>query len=175
MWKNVATALKDLPYVAAYEILSEPRVRCSFANCRTVSPEVVRSFYEEAAHAITSVDARTPMVIGPAPFYHVDGLPAMMPVPADLHDRLIYAFNWFVPRTYVNGGLQISYPGTIGCCDAHEREPSSSCPRGCNEQAPMERRASASSCCRCLTLHPLILCLRTRHAPVGAHGRGSPR
>ena len=69
-----------MPWTAAYELLSEPRVRCSFANCRDVSQEAIRSFYAEVAHAVNSVDPRTPMIIGPAPFYHVDGLPALMPV-----------------------------------------------------------------------------------------------
>ena len=69
-----------MSWTAAYEILSEPRVRCSFANCRDVSQGAIRSFYAEVAHAVNSVDPRTPIIVGPAPFYHVDGLPAMMPV-----------------------------------------------------------------------------------------------
>ena len=129
---------EPLPRTAAYEILSEPRVRCSFDKCRYVSQEAIRSFYAEAAHALNSVDPRTPIIVGPAPFYHVDGLPALMPAPADLGDRLIYAFNWFAPRKFVNGELKISYPGLIGCCDAHEREPDSSCPQGCDQQVPLD-------------------------------------
>ena len=127
-----------MPRTAAYEILSEPRVRCSFDKCRYVPQEAIRSFYAEAAHALNSVDPRTPIIVGPAPFYHVDGLPALMPAPADLGDRLIYAFNWFAPRKFVNGELKISYPGLIGCCDAHEREPDSSCPQGCDQQVPLD-------------------------------------
>ncbi len=137
MWKNVAEALKDLRSVAAYEILSEPRVRCNFENCRDVPQESIRSFYEEAAQAVGAVDPLTPIIVGPAPFYHTSGLEAVLLRADSLRNRVIYAFNWFTPRKYVNGELRIGYPGTIRCCDAHEHD-DGRCPRGCDEQVPMD-------------------------------------
>ena len=55
MWTNVVENIKDLNNIAAYEILSEPRVRCLFEGCRSVPQELVQSFYADAAIAISQV------------------------------------------------------------------------------------------------------------------------
>ncbi|KAL3906439.1 MAG: hypothetical protein SGPRY_010545 [Prymnesium sp.] len=103
-----------------YEIMSEPRVR-------NISPEAVRDFYREGCHAVHAEDPRTPCIVGAAPFYNIHGLEgAYMPdVP-----NAIYAFNFFIPRKYVNGDAtrKYRYPGQMQCCDAHEKEHALCCP-----------------------------------------------
>lgn len=71
MWRSVADVARDVDRIAAFEVLSEPRVRCSSCN-RMVSPEIVRQFYAEACVAVHEQDPDTPCLIGGAPFYHAD-------------------------------------------------------------------------------------------------------
>ena len=120
MWTAVAKRCKGLDMIAGYEIMSEPRVR-------DASSETVRDFYRDACAAVHSEDPRTPCVVGAAPFYNIHGLEGtLMPdVP-----NAIYAFNFFIPRKYVNGdrSLGYKYPGPMRCCDAHEKQHERCCP-----------------------------------------------
>ncbi|KAL1521572.1 hypothetical protein AB1Y20_021231 [Prymnesium parvum] len=120
MWTTVAKRCRGLDMIAGYEIMSEPRVQ-------NTAPEVVRDFYRAGCAAAHSGDPRTPCIVGAAPFYNVRGLEGALM--ADVPNA-IYAFNFFIPRKYVNGDavLKYKYPGPMRCCDAHEKEHARCCP-----------------------------------------------
>lgn len=120
MWTTVAKHCKGLDMIAGYEIMSEPRVQ-------DTPPEIVREFYRAACAAVHAEDSRTPCVVGAAPFYNLHGLEgAFQP---DVQN-IIYSFNFFIPRKYVNGdaSLNYTYPGQMRCCDAHDKEHGRCCP-----------------------------------------------
>jgi hypothetical protein len=119
MWRAVSQRCRHMDMIAGYEVMSEPRVRKTPA-------EVVRGFYHEACVVIQREDPRAPCIVGAAPYYNLHGLEgALMPgLP-----NVVYAFNFFVPRKYVNGlDPSYKYPGPMRCCDAHEKEHSRCCP-----------------------------------------------
>ena len=123
MWRVVARRYRDFDMIATYEILSEPRVQTW-----EVPPDDVRSFYASAISAIRAVDPRTPCMIGPAPFYSRSNLPlALQPRRAD--QQIIYTFNFFVPRAYVQQlDTALRYPGPMQCCDVFDKEHAKCCP-----------------------------------------------
>lgn len=120
-WEAIANRYKTFDMIAGYEVLSEPRVQPS-----VVPPERVRGFYEELVTAVQAIDARTPVLIGPAPFYSRSNLPDVI-LPSKRN--IIYMFNFFVPRQYVqklDNGL--SYPGEMPCCYLHDKDHRKCCP-----------------------------------------------
>ena len=120
-WTTVAARYKTFDMIAGYELLSEPRVQPS-----QVPPERVRAFYEELVTAVQAVDARTPCFVGPAPFYSRSNLEdVIMP---NKHN-IIYNFNFFVPRQFVQDlDHSLRYPGSMPCCDLHDKEHRRCCP-----------------------------------------------
>ena len=135
MWQKVAARYKDYDMIAAYEILSEPRVQPY-----EVSAERVRAFYASAVAAVQAVDPRTPCLVGPAPFYSRSNFAdAVIPTARNV----IYAFNFFVPRQYVQRlDESLVYPGSMPCCDVHDKEHSKCCPN-----APSGSDLSKLQCC----------------------------
>ena len=137
MWRAVAARLKNFDMIAAYEILSEPRVHAD-----VVPASKVRELYEEAVTAIQAVDPRTPCVVGPAPFYdRVNLADAFLPTKRNV----IYAFNFFVPQAYVqhrDDAQAAKYPGDIPCCELHDKEHRKCCP-DVKQGVDLSRR----SCC----------------------------
>ena len=112
MWKYVANHYKNTDYIAGYEILTEPRTKI-------VSQSVVRDFYEKAIGNITLVDDKTPMIIGPAPFYDVWMLNNTLLIPKNISKNIIYTVDFYVPIDYIqsNGtvGNNYTYPGYYEC------------------------------------------------------------
>ena len=122
MWRVVAARYKSFDMIAAYEILSEPRVHPP----HEVSAEAVRSTYEAAVEAIQRVDPHTPCIVGAAPFYDRTRLQdALLP-----KSNVIYAYNFFVPRRWTNGELRdAAYPGSVPCCELHDKAHARCCPK----------------------------------------------
>ena len=125
MWRVVASRYRSYDMIAAYEILSEPRVRPE-----DVSSQTIRNFYDAAVAAIQEVDARTPCIVGPAPFYSRSDLAGVL---LPNRQRVIYTFNFFVPKAYVDGesksSSDTSFPGPVPCCVLHDKEHRRCCPR----------------------------------------------
>jgi hypothetical protein len=134
-WTTIAARYKFFERIAGYELLSEPRVQPN-----TVPAERVRAVYEEMVTAVQAVDARTPILVGPAPFYSRSNLPDIrMPT----KHNIIYNFNFFVPRHYVQRletGLR--YPGRMPCCFVHDKDHAKCCPH-----APHGADLSKLPCC----------------------------
>ena len=120
-WTTIADRYKSFEMIAGYEILSEPRVQPN-----QVPIEQVREFYEELITSVQRVDARTPIFVGPAPFYSRANLNGIhMPS----KHNIIYNFNFFVPRPYVQQiDTSLSYPGNMKCCDLHDKDHRKCCP-----------------------------------------------
>ena len=113
MWSTVAARCKNVDMVAGYEVMSEPRVKPE-----QVPDEHVRSFYAEACATVLKSDPRTPCIIGAAPFYDRGRLEHVL-LPG-FRNQVIYNFNFFVPRAYVDATNKLAdrYPARLRCCDA---------------------------------------------------------
>lgn len=117
-WKFLASRYKDQPYIAAYEILSEPHPK------KPATGNDVKLFYEELITAIREVDQETPLMIGANDHYDIN---LMDEVFTTLDNNLIYTFNFYLPTDYIKpekreeAGLPIvSYPGTYTDFDGNE-------------------------------------------------------
>lgn len=112
-WLCLAQRYKNVPYIAAYEILSEPHPKKSHTNN---DPEkAVREFYEEMIQAIRTVDSDTPLMIGPNDHYEILQLPSLY---TTVDPNLLYTFNFYYPAEYVKetkdgSGNQYRYPGSL--------------------------------------------------------------
>eukprot|EP01084_Bolivina_argentea_P082941 150158_1 len=110
MWQYVANYFKDVDYIAAYEIMSEPRTKI-------VQQSVVRDFYAGACKLIHTVDPYTPCMIGPAPFYK----PWMLNESLLINDtNTIYTVDFFIPNEYITDqNASLTYPGYEECNQAY--------------------------------------------------------
>lgn len=109
-WEFLAERYRNTPYIAAYELLSEPHPK------KPVTSQQVLSFYEELITAIRKQDKVTPVMIGPNDHYDINLLEESF----SLSDpRIIYTFNYYLPTDYIKpekreqAGLPVvSYPDT---------------------------------------------------------------
>lgn len=112
-WLCLAQRYKNVPYIAAYEILSEPHPKKSYTNN---DPEgAVKAFYEEMIQAIRTVDEDTPLMIGPNDHYEILQLPGLY---TNVDKKIIYTFNFYYPAEYVKetkdgSGHTYRYPGSL--------------------------------------------------------------
>lgn len=109
-WEFLAQRYKDKPYIAAYELLSEPHPK------KPVTSQQVVVFYEEVIAAVRKHDKATPVMIGPNDHYDINLLEETL-TPID--EKVIYTFNYYLPTDYIKpdkreqAGLPIvSYPST---------------------------------------------------------------
>lgn len=117
-WKFLVLRYKDKPYIAAYEILSEPHPR------KPATGEDVKLFYEDLIAEIRKIDAKTPLMIGANDHYDIN---LMEEVLTAADNNVIYTFNFYLPTDYIKpdkreeAGLPIvSYPGTYTDFEGHE-------------------------------------------------------
>lgn len=103
MWKYVAAHYKDKDYIAAYEIMSEPRDQ-------TLSSKQVAAVYRGGCETVQAVDPATPCMIGSRSYYKLYAfdddtfLEGM--------SNIIYTFDYFNPDKYVfNNGIS-TYPSS---------------------------------------------------------------
>jgi aryl-phospho-beta-D-glucosidase BglC (GH1 family) len=86
VWQFLAARYRDTPYIAAYEILPEPRPP-------GVSDADVKAFYDDMIAAIRAIDPRTPIVVGPNDAYNLNHLAAAY---TTVDDNLIYTGDYFI-------------------------------------------------------------------------------
>lgn len=84
VWQFVARRFLDVPNIAGFEILPEPRGDATSADAATI-----RAFYDEVRAAIRAVDKRTPLVVGPRSYEDTVLVESLM---AD-YDDIIYTAN----------------------------------------------------------------------------------
>lgn len=117
-WTFLADRYKDKPYIAAYEILSEPHPKKPYTS------DDLREFYEELITELRSVDQDTPLMIGANDHYDIN---QMSDVLTSIDDKIIYTFNFYLPTDYVKpdkrqeAGLPIvAYPGDYTDFDGND-------------------------------------------------------
>lgn len=110
MWQFLADRYKDKPYMAAFEILSEPHPK------KPATSADLLAFYEELIQAIREIDTETPLMIGANDHYDINQMEGVF---TTVDDKIIYTFNYYLPTDYVKpdkreeAGLPIvSYPST---------------------------------------------------------------
>lgn len=153
MWRHIAAALRPLPMVAGYEVLSEPRNK-------HVAQQTVRRFYEAACSAVHSSDPRVLCVVGPTPYYKVWMLneTLLLRMPEDgghtprgagqgrqtsashngptLMRNIMYTFDFYDPWEYITQEHESSlmYPATYKCAHAYPGWVALLCPHGAEQQ-----------------------------------------
>lgn len=117
-WTFLAARYKDKPYIAAYEVLSEPHPK------KPYSSDDLREFYEELITEIRKVDSNTPVMIGANDHYDINQLNDVF---TSIDSKIIYTFNFYLPTDYIKpekreaAGLPIvSYPSVYTDFDGNE-------------------------------------------------------
>ena len=125
MWAFLAARYKNTPYVAMYELMTEPNPPGDqFNNVTTLA------MYDGAAAAIRAVDAVTPIEIGCAKNYNAR---CLQQVNMYWRGNIVYAVNWYEEDGYVaqlksGGGPYTGYPGAAyAYYDSKGGQPSISC------------------------------------------------
>ena len=91
MWQHLVQRYKSWDMIAAYEVLSEPRVDKSQAAA-------VNKFYYEACTNVQKLDPDTPCMIGPTSYYHIFAMNDSAYVKG--LENVIYTFDYFMPEKY---------------------------------------------------------------------------
>ena len=105
LWMFLAERYKDVPYIAAFEILAEPRYE---KYDRGVSHAELGQFYKKMADSINTItNGEIPFVIGPMNHYKAADLTGDY----FLEDYpIIYAANMLWPKPYILGKETYGYP-----------------------------------------------------------------
>ena len=123
-WQHVVKHYQSWDYIAAYEVMAEPRDKL-------VNASVVREFYAGACSAVRRVEANTPCLVGPSPYYKLWNFNSSILLPNT--SNVVYTFDYFQPSDFVFGRSDIpTYPGTYNCSTVYGGEPwvSQCCPGG---------------------------------------------
>jgi hypothetical protein len=86
VWQFLVERYRDRPFLAAYEILPEPRPP-------GVSDAAVKDFYDGIIPVIRALDPRTPIVVGPNDAYSLNRLAAAH---TTVDANIIYTGNYFI-------------------------------------------------------------------------------
>ncbi len=128
-WRDLATALKDHPAVAGYNLINEPTPEKGLGLDEHAKPEVRRAwyakytgtthdlpaFYETVIKSIREVDATTPVMVDGGWYANAWSFSYW---PGPLSDtRVLYAFHMYEPYEATSGPNikrtpQLRYPGT---------------------------------------------------------------
>jgi hypothetical protein len=112
MWKHVAAHYASWDYIAAYEIMSEPRDK-------SASPALVHDFYQGGCSAVHAVDPATPCMVGPGSYYKVYLFTEDIIIAND--SNVIYTFDYFDPDKYVFSESGVAkYPGVYACDEVYK-------------------------------------------------------
>lgn len=137
MWRAVAARYRSVDYIAAYEIMSEPRDKGASAT-------MVRDFYAGGCAAVHAVDGATPCMVGPGDYYKLWNFNPDMLLPDD--SNVIYTFDYFVPEDYAFGkGGVGQYPGVYECSTLYPGWSSSCCPHGSSANVTFDAQWTASN------------------------------
>jgi Cellulase (glycosyl hydrolase family 5) len=116
-WEFLANRYKKKPYIAAYEILSEPHPK------KPATSKDLKLFYEEVIAAIRAIDTDTPVMIGANDHYDINLMDEIL---TNVDDKIIYTFNFYLPTDYIKpdkreeAGLPVvSYPSTFSDFDGN--------------------------------------------------------
>ena len=105
LWLFLAERYKNVPYIAAFEILAEPRFE---KYNRGVSHANLAQFYKKMADTINTVTkGKIPFVIGPMNHYKAANLTADYFLEGY---PIIYAANMLWPKPYILGKETYGYP-----------------------------------------------------------------
>lgn len=122
MWKHIAARYSSWDYIAAYEILSEPRDK-------DASVDTVRGFYEEGCAAVHSIDSATPCMVGSPSYYKLWTFKD--DIVFKTNKNVIYTFDYFVPDDWAFGRSKVpTYGGTYQCKDLYPGWSGECCPSG---------------------------------------------
>lgn len=163
MWSFLAEHYKSFDRIAAYEIMSEPRVK-------TVADSVVASFMADGCAAVHSVDAATPCMVGPAPFYKPWKLSSTYLVPNDTN--VLYTADFFEPDAYVQQSFNGPnyYPGDYECDVAFKGWTQVFCPTNRTEMLRVDKAWLAN------LLQQYVVAFREAHSvPVVVNQFGAKR
>ena len=106
MWQFLATTFASQSYIMAYELLCEP-------HPIPANPALISAVYTTMINAVVSIDAATPIIIGPGLTYDIRYLSQALLG----FSNLIYTFDWYEPTIYQQqtqgGGPNnwVAYPG----------------------------------------------------------------
>ena len=152
MWKHVAAHYASWPYIAAFEVLSEPRDKA-------IAATTVRDFYEKACAAAQSASPETPCMVGPAPYYKLWNFDEEILLKSQ---NVIYTFDYFVPADYIFGTVDKSrqvpiignYPGNYSCAALVGGNPwtAKCCPDGGSQIQRFDAQWTASQFARAASL-----------------------
>lgn len=96
VWKTVVKEFSNDPYIAAYEILPEPRpTHLVDGEEAPFSNDDVRAFYDSIIPEIRALDKRTPIVVGPNDAYNPRLLQDAI-TDADPTGNVIYTADYFI-------------------------------------------------------------------------------
>lgn len=93
-WQYVARRYRSWDYIAAYEVMAEPRDKLANAS-------VVRGFYSGACDAVREVDPDTACMVGAGPYYKIWRFTGDVVLPNN--DNVIYTFDYFIPDSWAFG------------------------------------------------------------------------
>lgn len=105
MWTFLAARWRERPYLAAYELLSEPH------PVKAVGPAGLRAFYGEVLAAVRALDPNIPVLVGADDHYDINLLESawLGELP-----NVFYTANFYLPTAYAKqepGDAVVSYPG----------------------------------------------------------------
>lgn len=86
VWQFLVNRYANTPYIAAYEILPEPKPPA-------VGDEGVRQFYESIIPVLRRIDPHTPIVVGPTDGYNLNRLAAAH---STVDSQIIYTGDYFI-------------------------------------------------------------------------------
>ena len=121
MWKAVALRYSTFDYIAAYEIMSEPRDKGA-------TPLQIHDFYAGGCEAVHAVDPHTPCMVGPGPYYKLWHFNTSMILSNDRN--VIYTFDYFQPTSYIFSQGIVQYPSRQECGALYLGFAEECCPNG---------------------------------------------
>ncbi|HEY0194109.1 MAG TPA: cellulase family glycosylhydrolase [Kofleriaceae bacterium] len=97
VWRHVVNEFKTYPYIAAYEILPEPRPQYPDANGNPVPApnQDVKQFYDDFIDVVRAIDTTTPIVVGPNNAYNLHDLDDAF-TNHDPSNNVIYTGDYFI-------------------------------------------------------------------------------
>ncbi len=91
-WQFLAERYRSTPYVAAYELLSEPHPKKPYTAVD------LRALYDEAIARVRTVDASTPLIVGANDHYDIGLLDEAY---TDTDHNIVYTANFYLPTEYI--------------------------------------------------------------------------
>ena len=104
-WQFLATRYRSTPYIAAYELLSEPHPKKPYTGAD------VRGLYDEAIARVRTVDSKTPLIVGANDHYDIGLLDEAY---TSVDPNIVYTANFYLPTEYIKPDKQIKGEQPLG-------------------------------------------------------------